>query len=146
MDRDFRRWKDSRGGKTQKSWRQREGYADKIQSDQKEKRDSMNNVDEALEQLIDAILNSDTYRRYDAQRNLVKQEPGLKERIDEFRRRNYELQNGSDYAFDKLDEFEREYADFRENPLVSDFLATELAFCRMIQDINIRITAAVNFE
>ncbi len=106
----------------------------------------MNNVDEALKQLIDAILDSETYRRYDRQRNEVKKCPGLKEQIDEFRRRNYELQNGSDYAFDKLDQFEKEYADFRENPLVSDFLAAELAFCRMMQEIDIKVTAAVNFE
>lgn len=106
----------------------------------------MNNIDEALKQLIEAILTSETYTRFDLQRNRVKQVPGLKEQIDEFRRRNYEFQNGSDYDFAKLDQFEKEYEDFRENPLVSDFLAADLAFCRLIQEINIKITAAINYE
>ncbi|MCH5344215.1 MAG: YlbF family regulator [Acetatifactor sp.] len=106
----------------------------------------MNNVDEAVKQLIEAILNSETYARFDIQRNLVKQVPGLKEQIDEFRRRNYEFQNNVDYDFAKLDQFEKEYEDFRENPLVSDFLAADLAFCRLIQEINIKITAAINYE
>lgn len=106
----------------------------------------MNNVDEAVKQLITTILESDTYKRYDLQRVKVKQVPGLKEQIDEFRRRNYELQNGSDYDLGKLDQFEREYEDFREDPLVSGFLAADLAFCRLIQDINIKITAGINYE
>lgn len=106
----------------------------------------MNNVDEAVKQLIAAILESDTYREYDIQRKRVKEVPGLKEKIDEFRFRNYELQNRNDIAFDKLDQFVKEYEDFREDPLVSAFLASELAFCRMMQEINIGITAALDFE
>lgn len=106
----------------------------------------MNNVDEALKQLIEAILNSETYTRFNLQLNRVKQVPGLKERIDDFRRRNYEFQNGNDYDFAKLDQFVKEYEDFREDPLVSDFLAADLAFCRLIQEINIKITAAINYE
>ncbi len=106
----------------------------------------MSNIDNALEQVIDAILSSEEYRQYDLQRNKVKQYPELKAQIDEYRKRNYELQNREDYAFDKIDVFEREYADFRENPLVSDFLAAELALCRMLQRINLRITEAIHFE
>lgn len=106
----------------------------------------MSKIDKAVEEFIAAILDTDEYREYDAQRNKIKQFPELKAQIDEYRRRNYLLQNGEDTAFDKIDQFEREFEDFRENPLVSDFLAGELAFCRMIQDINIRITQAVHFE
>ena len=106
----------------------------------------MNNVDDAVKQLIQSILESETYKRFDLQRIRVKQVPGLKEQIDEFRRRNYEFQNCNDYDFAKLDQFEREYEDFREDPLVSEFLAADLAFCRLIQEINIKITAAINYE
>lgn len=106
----------------------------------------MNNVDRAVEQLITAILDSDTYREYDLQRNKVKQEPELKAQVDEFRRRNYELQNVDNPSFDRLDSFEKEFEEIRENPLADDFLVAELAFCRMMQEINLRITAAMNFE
>lgn len=105
----------------------------------------MDNVENSVKQLIAAILESDTYKEYDLQRNKVNQNPELRKQIDEFRRRNYELQTHNS-AFDKIDEFEKEFAGFREIPLVSDFLAAELAFCRMMQDVNIKITAALNFE
>ncbi len=106
----------------------------------------MNNVDNAVEQLIRAVRGSDIYREYDRQRNRVKADPSLKMEIDQYRKLNYTLQNEVDYDFVKIDQFEREYVDFRENPVVSDFLAAELAFCRMMQDINIRITEAMDFE
>lgn len=106
----------------------------------------MNNVDGATEQLIMEILQSDTYKEYKVQCVKVETEPGLKEQIDEYRRRNYEMQMDNDCALDKIDRFEQEFASFREKPLVADFLAAELAFCRMIQAINLKITEAIEFE
>ena len=51
-----------------------------------------------------------------------------------------------DTNFDKLDQFTRENEAFRENPLVSDFLAAELAFCRMMQGIGLYVTDQMHFE
>ena len=106
----------------------------------------MSKIDRAVEDFIAVIMETDEYKEYDAQRNKVKQYPELKAQIDEYRRRNYLMQTKEDTAFEMIDQFEREYEDFREIPLVADFLAAELAFCRMIQRINIRITEAVHFE
>jgi len=107
----------------------------------------MSKVDNAIDQLVAEILNTDEYHDYDEQRNKVKQFPELKAKIDEFRERRFLIQNSDDgSSMEKMEEFEREYSDFRENPLVSDFLAAELAFCRMMQDVNLRITEAVHFE
>ena len=106
----------------------------------------MNNIEEAADRFIAAIKESNVYTEYVDQLNKVKEHAELKRQIDEFRTRNFELQNSPDCAFDKLESFEKEYESFREDPLVSDFLAAELAFCRMMQEINIRITEAVHFE
>lgn len=106
----------------------------------------MNTVDEAVEGLLDAILNSDVYKEYIQSLEKVKQYPELKKQIDEYRMRNFELQQSPDYAFDKMEQFQREYQSFRENPLVSDFLASELAFCRMVQDIECRLAENIQFE
>ncbi len=106
----------------------------------------MDPIDRSLQQLIADILASDIYHKYDEQRNLVNEQPELKAQIDTFRRRNLELQTSENTTFEQIDSFEREYAQFRENPLVSNFLAAELAFCRMLQDINLRLTEAMHFE
>ncbi len=106
----------------------------------------MHGIDKAVGNLIEEIMVSDIYREYDIQRNKVNEQPELKAKIDEFRTRNFELQTSDDTALEQIDQFEREYSDFRENPLVSDFLAAEVAFCRMIQEINESITQAIHFE
>ena len=106
----------------------------------------MNEVEEAVDGLINALLNSEVYREYQKRLEEVKQVPDLKSQIDAYRMRNYELQQSPDYAFDKMEQFQREYQTFRENPMVSDFLAAELAFCRMVQDIESRLVSKIHFE
>ena len=45
-----------------------------------------------------------------------------------------------------MEAFEREYEKFREDPLVEEFLDAELAFCRMMQEIDVKLAEAVDFE
>lgn len=106
----------------------------------------MDNIDKSLQQLIADILSSEIYHAYDVQRNLVNQQPELKAQIDRYRFLNLQLQTNENTTFEQIDQFEREYASFRENKLVSDFLAAELSFCRLLQDINMRLTDAMHFE
>lgn len=103
-------------------------------------------LDQAVEALSTALRESEVYGKYLTALETVKQHPGLKEQIDEFRKKNYMMQSTGDMAFERIEQFEREYLDFRENPLVSDFLAAELALCRTIQQINFNVTEALNFE
>lgn len=104
------------------------------------------NLENAVDTLITAVLESEEYLAYRAELDKVLQVPELKAQIDEFRKRNYELQSSADIDFDKLDRFEKEYEDFRSDPLVSDFLAAELAFCRRMQGIETRVTAELDFQ
>ena len=104
------------------------------------------NVNQAVEQLVQAIRGTDAWLEYQKQLQRVKEQPELKRQIDEYRTRNFELQTSKDTSFDKLDQFTRENEAFRENPLVSDFLAAELAFCRMMQEIGLYVTDQMNFE
>jgi len=106
----------------------------------------MNEVDEATEKLVEVVLASQEYQEYRTQLEKVKQFPELKKKVDEFRQHNYALQSSPDYAFDKMEEFEREYRDFLEDPLVASFLDAELALCRMMQHISYRVVEAVDFE
>lgn len=105
-----------------------------------------NALDEAVDKLITEILGCEEYLAYRAELEKVLQVPELKAQIDEYRKRNYQLQSSADIDFDKLDRFEKEYEDFRSDLLVSDFLAAELAFCRRMQGIETRVTAELDFQ
>lgn len=102
----------------------------------------------AAKEFAELIQSSDTYQKYFFQREKVKKQPELYEKINEFRQRNFDLQNETDSEelFDRMDAFEKEYEKFRENPLVDDFLRAELAFCRMMQDVNVILTTEIDFE
>lgn len=101
-----------------------------------------------MENLSIAIRNTDVYREYERQKEKVSRIPELKAQIDEYRIRNFEMQSMTDDGelFHKIEDFEREYEKFRENPLVADFLDAELALCRMVQTINMRVTEALDFD
>ena len=80
-------------------------------------------------------------------RTRVREYPGLQEEINEYRRKNYLLQKSDDEElFDRIDEFEREYEQLRENPVVEEYLQAELAVCRMIQEINMQIADAIDLD
>ena len=100
-------------------------------------------VAEATKKFMEEIRKSD-----DFQKNRIKQQPELFAKVQEYRKKNYELQTGAqgDELFDKMEVFERENENFRKNPLVDDFLRAELALCRMIQEIYVQITAGLDFE
>ncbi len=102
-------------------------------------------MDEALQTYIDMVLKSPEYLEYVRQRERVLAVPGLKAQVDEFRIRNYQMQVSRDMVFEKIEAFEREFADFRDNPIVDGFLAAELAFCRMMQEHYGKVLDAVNF-
>ncbi len=105
-------------------------------------------IEEATKKFAAYIQESDTYKEYYHQREKLKRQPELYEKVNEYRQRNFDLQNETDSEdlFDRMEAFEKEYAKFRENPLVEDFLRAELAFCRLMQEINVLLTAEIDFE
>lgn len=107
-----------------------------------------NHIEIAVEKFVKAIKETDIYKGYCYQLEKIKKSPQLFESVNEYRHRNYEIQNTSQVneLFDKMDAFEKEYEKFRENPIVDDFLRAELAFCRLIQEINVMITEELDFE
>ncbi len=107
-----------------------------------------NQMQAATQKFVSAIKETETYKKYYYQLGMLKKNPELFEKVNEFRHRNYEIQNTSQVneLFERMDAFEKEYEKFRENPIVDDFLRAELAFCRFMQEVNIYVTEKLDFE
>lgn len=106
-------------------------------------------VAEATDNFVQEIMKTDIYREYDFQKRKLKEQPELFEKVREFRQKNFALQTADaqgDELLDKLEVFEREVEKLREDPLVDNFLSAELAFCRMMQEVNVSIMAELDFE
>lgn len=107
-----------------------------------------NQMSVALESFVKAIKETETCKRYYYQLEKIKKNPELFKKVNEYRMRNYEIQNTSQdhEMFEKMDAFEKEYEKFRDNPIVDDFLRAELALCRLIQEVNVYLTEEIGFE
>lgn len=107
----------------------------------------MEKIDAQVDLLAQCIKDSQIYRNYRVQVEKLEKQPELLEQINEFRRRNFELQSQQpgENMLDKVEDFSREYESFRETPLVADFLQAELELCRLMQDVQIKLTQAIDF-
>ena len=107
----------------------------------------MEKIDAQVDILAQCIKDSQIYRNYRVQVEKLEKQPELLEQINDFRRKNFELQSEqpSENMLDKVEAFSREYESFRESPLVSDFLQAELELCRLMQEVQIRLTQANDF-
>lgn len=105
-------------------------------------------IEEATKKFAAYIQESDIYKEYLYQREKIKQQPELYDKVNEYRLKSFDLQIKSDSEdlMDIMEAFGQEYAKFRENPMVEDFLRAEVAFCRMMQGINVLLTAQIDFE
>ena len=96
----------------------------------------MEQMREALDALLAAIRTSEEYKNYQDIKARIHEKPEVEKRVAEFRKRNYQLQNQKDAdLFGEMDKLERE-----------KYLAAELAFCRVIQEINWEFVEKLDFE
>ncbi len=105
-------------------------------------------VDEYTEKLAEALVNSEEYKRFTRIRDKVAKNPELRERINEFRIHNYQLQNSSEVldVMEELDTMLGNYQDFRKDPMVDEFLRAELRVCRMLQEICLRVVENIDLD
>lgn len=101
----------------------------------------------SLDQLIASIKDSEIYRNYIEACKAVSEEPGLQERIDEYRRNNFLIQQNfeGEELLQKVEEFELNTAAFRAEPLVDRFLCAERDFVKMKQEIDGRMLSELEF-
>lgn len=105
-------------------------------------------ITDFVDQFVENIKKTEEYESYNAQVLAIQKFPELMEQINSYRKENFEIQNRyeGDELYDKMDEFSNKYESFLENPRVNDFLQSETAFCRMMQEINVYIMEGINFQ
>ena len=107
----------------------------------------MNQIEEKLEALVREVKESAVYQEYQRVRELVHQEPEKEKAVHAFRRRNFELHKRRDVdLYTEMDRLEKEFAPLRAEAYVNEYLAAELAVCRMVQHINYRLMEEIEFD
>lgn len=100
------------------------------------------------EALVRVLQNSVEYQEFEQVKKSLKDKPELMEQINDYRMRTYRLQNYSqgDDLYEKTEKFYESTSQFRENPLVEEYLSSELAVCRMLQKIFRTVVDSVDLQ
>lgn len=107
----------------------------------------MKHVIEESKQLNEHIRASEEYKTYIQTRQTLWDNPGLRNKLSEFRAKNYEIQNRQGVnPYDELIELTKEYDELLHNSIVSDFLQAEQQICKMMQQVFDSIAEGLEFE
>lgn len=106
------------------------------------------NVDIYTKALIRVIKDSEEYREFYAAKHKLARMPELKRQINEYRTETFRLQNYGDAQtlYERVKQFNEQHATFRKDPLVNEYLSTELAVCRMLQKIFATLVDNIDLE
>ena len=99
----------------------------------------MDKVTECLDALIEEMRESRAYQNYLWMEEELEKDPDLKSRVDDYRIRNYRLQQSENvdlyYAVDS-------YA-LRKSEKANAYLEAELEVCKMVQKVQDRISEEI---
>ncbi|MBQ0043038.1 MAG: YlbF family regulator [Lachnospiraceae bacterium] len=105
-------------------------------------------IDSVLKNFAKSIKETETYQRFAYEKNKVSKNPELKAQLDQYRKMIYDFQNNTDenQLFDEVDRMMEISDSIRSNPEANDFLAAELALCRLMQEIYSDLTIELQFD
>lgn len=100
----------------------------------------MDKVTECLDALIEEMRESRAYQNYLWMEEELEKDPDLKSRVDDYRIRNYRLQQSENVdLYDAVDSLERDSYALRK----SEKANTYLEVCKMVQKVQDRISEEI---
>lgn len=96
----------------------------------------MDKVTECLNALIEEMRESRAYQNYLCMEQELEKDPELKSRVDDYRIRNYRLQQSENVdLYDAVDSLERDSYALRKSEKANAYLEAELEVCKMVQKV-----------
>lgn len=101
-----------------------------------------------MDSMLKALCECDDVKKYKRLNEQIRAIPEKKNRLMEFRRKNFLLQNAKEGidVFTETVRLKKEYEDLFRDPLTADFLAAEVAVCRIVQLVTREIISCLDFE
>lgn len=104
----------------------------------------MDKVTECLDALIEEMRESRAYQNYLWMEEELEKDPDLKSRVDDYRIRNYRLQQSENVdLYDAVDSLERDSYALRKSEKANAYLEVELEVCKMVQKVQDRISEEI---
>ncbi len=100
------------------------------------------------EALLQALQECETYRIYLEKKKELDQAPEKRRIVNAFRKRNFDFRSSryTENYNQVLDQLATDMEEIREDRVIDEFLAAELALCRLIQDLFNDIMASIDMD
>lgn len=106
----------------------------------------MKETEKIIQDFVENLRMTQEYKRYEYSRERVRMYPELCGQLKEYCQKKYMLQKSEEDLFDKMDAFDKEYEEFRSNPVIETYLEAEAAVCKMIREIYVQIAGAIELD
>ena len=97
-------------------------------------------VYDTVNQLANEIKTSEQYNEYKKMKEMIRELPELKEKLDEFEKARYITQlatmQGQEPSREQIEQMQKIYLELIQNETTKKYLDVELAFNTMLADIN----------
>ena len=99
-------------------------------------------------ELAKAIKKSNEYNQYQRIRQNLKKDMELFDRVQELRKRNFELQSRTDIGnmFEEIERLNSEFSEIMKMPIVNEFLIAEQRLCKMMKEVYSSLSDGLDFE
>ena len=114
----------------------------------KEKNIPIQEIMDKTEELIQLILSSEEYLHYQNDYNELKKSKDLYEKMNDFRRKNLEIQIFGEEAscYNEMQKLYSESRDVLVDPLVSHFMMSEQIMCKLIRKVQDHISEGCGLD
>ncbi|MDO4621950.1 MAG: YlbF family regulator [Eubacteriales bacterium] len=106
----------------------------------------MSDVTTQVDELVRAMQNSEDYRKYCSLEEELEKNPELKQLINSYRRRVYEMNASERDLYEETDYVLAEYDELFGNVLAVEYLDAESAVCSMVRRVMDDISKALPVE
>ena len=97
--------------------------------------------------LVSSVKNCMEYRQFERAKRELDAEPQKRKTADLFRKKNFLLQNAAELNSPQSQEdMARERELLRRDPLIDDYLRSELALCRLLRQLTLQLMDAVDLD
>ena len=98
------------------------------------------NIYDTVNKLAQEIKKSEEYVEYKKMKELIKETPELKQKLDDFEKARYETQiatmSGQEPSKEQVETLQKIYLELIQNDITKKYLDVELKFNTMLSDIN----------
>lgn len=105
-------------------------------------------IQEKARELAGMLRSSEEYRNYLLCREMLREDPQLYQKVNDFRRKNFllQLEGNHESIYDEMGQLQSEFEPIRRDIKVSGFLRYEHDICRSIQQIEEILLEDLDFD